>query len=226
MTTTSRPSAAEYFEEVGLAVAPKAGIVVTLLLIAGPVDLLLLPFWWSLPERLKKPARGIQTAARNTAEHKDTLFDTCEATGIAHIECCMSTDPTTSDGPFAPHCGSCEHVHFRDDWNRTPYCSYHDRETEIRVGDVCSQFNEQSDDGRASEQNDHAADVGSVEIVEDEQLRGLTGPFYAVYDDEHKQGWYCSNCGALGVAADPMGRLKCNTCGNIHQSNEWDAGYL
>lgn len=145
---------------------------------------------------------------------------------MAHNECCMSTDPTISDGPFAPHCGSCEHVYFRGDWNRTPYCSYHDQETEIRVGDVCSQFNEQSGDGSASEQHNDPADVDGVEIVEDERLRGLTGPFYAVYDDEQKQGWYCSNCDALGVAADPMGRLKCNQCGNIHQSNEWDAGYL
>ncbi|MFB6201704.1 MAG: DUF5816 domain-containing protein [Halorhabdus sp.] len=142
----------------------------------------------------------------------------------------MPADSTTKDGPFQLHCGRCQHVYFQDDWSRTPYCSYHGRETEIRVGDVCPHFEEQSSTATEGEQttgkrtNDPTAE--SIEITDDEQLRGVTGPFYAIYVDERKEGWYCSNCESADVTAGPMGRLKCNCCGNIHQSNEWDAGYL
>lgn len=143
---------------------------------------------------------------------------------IPHIVIGMAVDPTTSDGPFDLHCGLCEHVEFLDDWNRTPYCTHHGQETEIRVGDVCSQFEDRSSKRHGSEED--AGRGADRTIVESEQLAGVTGPFYAVYAGDRKQGWYCSNCEAFDVAAGPMGRLKCNGCGNIHQSNEWDSAYI
>lgn len=39
-----------------------------------------------------------------------------------------------------PHCGICQHVEFRDDWNRTMYCIIWQETTEIDVGSICSVF--------------------------------------------------------------------------------------
>lgn len=40
----------------------------------------------------------------------------------------------------APHCGVCHHVTFLADWERTPYCTLHELETGLDVGEVCSAF--------------------------------------------------------------------------------------
>lgn len=47
------------------------------------------------------------------------------------------------DAPFAaekPHCGVCRHVHFGDDWERTPHCAEFEQSTAVRPGAICSKF--------------------------------------------------------------------------------------
>ncbi|MFB6135309.1 MAG: DUF5816 domain-containing protein [Halobacteriaceae archaeon] len=134
----------------------------------------------------------------------------------------MATDQTTRVSPFDLHCGLCEHASFHD-WDRTPYCTHHDRKTVVRVGDVCSHFREGPGTGPTSDRE--RADLDVV-VVENERLEGVTGAFYATYEEEQHHGWYCSNCDTTDVAVDTMGRLKCNRCGNVHHSREWDAAYL
>lgn len=38
------------------------------------------------------------------------------------------------------HCGICAHIQFRDDWERTPYCTYREEVVAIEVGNVCDAF--------------------------------------------------------------------------------------
>lgn len=58
--------------------------------------------------------------------------------------------------------------------------------------------------------------------------RGSKGPFQVVYADEHRSsrwGFWCSNCESLDTAVDPMGRIECNECRNLHKAEEWDAAH-
>ena len=58
---------------------------------------------------------------------------------------------------------------------------------------------------------------------------GSFGPFYSVYTDpecEELYGYWCSNCEAVPVPMDTMGRLKCDECGNASKPTRWDAAYL
>lgn len=137
----------------------------------------------------------------------------------------MSIDRQPAKSPFDLHCGRCVHLSRTGDGRRM-YCSYHDRDVEIRLGDVCAQYRER--DERAEEGGVGNAEQFSqdLEIDESETLAGRTGPFYALYADGEKQGWYCSTCQGREVAADPMGRLKCSRCGNVHWSHRWDLAYL
>lgn len=62
-----------------------------------------------------------------------------------------------------------------------------------------------------------------------EAQRGADAPFFKTYLDEageRHHGWYCDNCGSFDVAADTMGRLECNECGNRTKATRWDAAYL
>lgn len=120
-----------------------------------------------------------------------------------------------------PHCGVCQHQHFRGDWSRTPYCVKRGKTTEIRVGSHCSEFSVQSgfDGGRSD------ADV-DAEIDWTDRTSGTEAPFYAAYRDEERYGWLCGNCRTLDVAIGPMKRFRCNQCGNSHRSSDWDAAYL
>lgn len=137
----------------------------------------------------------------------------------------MATDPTTSTDPFELHCGICQHVYFQDDWTRTPYCSLHGREVDVRSGDVCSEFVEGANPS-GDDESGWELEESELDVDETESLGGTTGPFYAVYLDDTRETWYCSNCDSTDVAVGPMGRLKCNGCGNVHRSTEWDSAYL
>ncbi|XVH31820.1 DUF5816 domain-containing protein [Haloferacaceae archaeon DSL9] len=58
--------------------------------------------------------------------------------------------------------------------------------------------------------------------------RGIEGPFYLVYttpDADARWGYYCGNCDSFDNAMDTMGRLVCNSCGNIRKPDEWDAAH-
>lgn len=120
-----------------------------------------------------------------------------------------------------PHCGVCEHVYFRGDWDRTPYCVEREQATEIRVGDICSSFELQT--GLDKTWLDLDEDVA---IDWTEQVTGKKAPFYVAERDGEWYSWLCGNCRTLDVAVGPMGDFECNECGNRHGPTDWDAAYL
>lgn len=61
-----------------------------------------------------------------------------------------------------------------------------------------------------------------------EGRRGMDGPFVVVYTDEagdEQWGFRCENCESADVAADSMGRIQCNDCGNRTKAEVWDAAH-
>ena len=66
-------------------------------------------------------------------------------------------------------------------------------------------------------------------VDESEKSPGTDGPFFGVYEDEASErhvGYFCSNCGSTDVGSDTLGRLECQSCGNKHLADQWDAAYL
>lgn len=59
---------------------------------------------------------------------------------------------------------------------------------------------------------------------------GSHAPFYEVADGTEgtgeQYGFYCGNCGTVVVAADGLGRITCDQCGNDHRPPQWDGAYL
>ncbi|MFB6151179.1 MAG: GNAT family N-acetyltransferase [Haloarculaceae archaeon] len=81
--------------------------------------------------------------------------------------------------------------------------------------------------------------AGEIEVVDrdgeplyvdyGESETGSIAHFHVVYADRactEKYGYYCSNCGALANAMDPMGRIECDDCGNARKPTRWDAAYM
>jgi hypothetical protein len=69
---------------------------------------------------------------------------------------------------------------------------------------------------------------GTVYVDRSARERGSKGPFLVVYTDrdaETRWGYRCSNCETFDNAMDTMGRIECNTCGNIRKPDEWDAAH-
>ncbi|MFB6119045.1 GNAT family N-acetyltransferase [Halosegnis sp.] len=59
--------------------------------------------------------------------------------------------------------------------------------------------------------------------------RGSKGPFRVVYSDEDREdayGYLCDNCQSLVVAMDSMGKMECESCGNVRKPTRWDATYM
>jgi ribosomal protein S18 acetylase RimI-like enzyme len=59
--------------------------------------------------------------------------------------------------------------------------------------------------------------------------RGSKGPYFVVYADRdrsEKWGYYCGNCGTLVTSMDSMGRMECESCGNMRKPTRWDAAYM
>lgn len=128
------------------------------------------------------------------------------------------------DGPFTasdPHCGVCEHIYFRGDWNRPPYCTKQKQTTSITVGDVCSAFSLRKD----LEDDSLELDV-DVEIDWDDETSGTEAPFYTGYEGDEKYGYLCGNCNSFDIAMDTMGQISCNRCENKHSPTNWDAAYM
>lgn len=141
----------------------------------------------------------------------------------------MGTDQSTAGdqslGIENPHCGVCQHMYFRADWDRTPYCSKREQTIEIQVGDVCSEFAFHR--GLDVEQLDADVDANiDADIDGTEMVRGTEAPFYAAYREEELYGWLCENCRTLDVVSGPMKQLVCTQCENTSQPTEWDAAYL
>jgi hypothetical protein len=65
-------------------------------------------------------------------------------------------------------------------------------------------------------------------VDRNEAERGTKGPFYVVYADADRDvrwGFCCANCESLDTAVDPMGRIECTDCRNLHKAEEWDAAH-
>ena len=68
----------------------------------------------------------------------------------------------------------------------------------------------------------------SVFVDRSDAERGSEAPFYAVYsrkDSSSRWGYVCSNCESFDNAMDTMGKIECNSCGNIRKPEEWDAAH-
>jgi ribosomal protein S18 acetylase RimI-like enzyme len=73
------------------------------------------------------------------------------------------------------------------------------------------------------------ADGRTVYIDHDNAERGSVAPFQVVFADEEgddRYGYFCSNCNTLANAMDSMGRIECDSCGNVRKPLRWDAAYL
>jgi hypothetical protein len=71
-------------------------------------------------------------------------------------------------------------------------------------------------------------DGRTLYVARDESVRGSKGPFFVVYatqSGDRRWGFLCSNCETLDNAVDPMGRIQCNRCSNLHKAEEWDAAH-
>ena len=58
--------------------------------------------------------------------------------------------------------------------------------------------------------------------------RGTKAPFSVVFADADRStrwGFWCGHCESLDTAVDPMGRIECNRCHNLHKAEEWDAAH-
>ncbi|WP_276270885.1 GNAT family N-acetyltransferase [Haloarcula litorea] len=72
-------------------------------------------------------------------------------------------------------------------------------------------------------------DGRTVYIDHDNHERGSVAPFHVVHVDmegEERYGYFCSNCETLANAMDSMGRIECDSCGNVRKPIRWDAAYL
>ena len=73
------------------------------------------------------------------------------------------------------------------------------------------------------------ADGRTVYIDHDNAERGSIAPFQVVFAEEEvddRYGYFCSNCNTLANAMDSMGRIECDSCGNVRKPLRWDAAYL
>lgn len=72
------------------------------------------------------------------------------------------------------------------------------------------------------------ADGKTVYVSTRDGDRGSKGPFLVAYESpeaDRRYGWFCLNCESVDNAMDPMGRIKCNVCGNFRKPTEWDAAH-
>jgi len=69
----------------------------------------------------------------------------------------------------------------------------------------------------------------TVYVDHDNHERGSRAPFHVVFTEREgdaRYGYFCSNCNTLANAMDSMGRIECESCGNVRKPVRWDAAYL
>ena len=69
----------------------------------------------------------------------------------------------------------------------------------------------------------------TVYVDHDNHERGSRAPFHVVFTEREGDapyGYFCSNCNTLANAMDSMGRIECESCGNVRKPVRWDAAYL
>ncbi len=62
-----------------------------------------------------------------------------------------------------------------------------------------------------------------------ESISGDEGAFLFVFEDERREerfGFHCTNCGSFVDSVDGDGKVICESCGNVHNPEEWDGSYL
>jgi len=72
-------------------------------------------------------------------------------------------------------------------------------------------------------------DGRTVYVDHDNHERGSKAPFHVVFTEregDDRYGYFCSNCNTLALAMDSMGRIECESCGNVRKPVRWDAAYL
>jgi len=72
-------------------------------------------------------------------------------------------------------------------------------------------------------------DGRTVYVDHDNHERGSRAPFHVVFTEQEgdtRYGYFCSNCNTLANAMDSMGRIECESCGNVRKPVRWDAAYL
>ena len=74
-----------------------------------------------------------------------------------------------------------------------------------------------------------APDGRTVYVDHDNHERGSKAPFHVVFSEreaDDRYGYFCSNCNTLALVMDSMGRIECESCGNVRKPVRWDAAYL
>jgi len=72
-------------------------------------------------------------------------------------------------------------------------------------------------------------DGRTVYVDHDNHERGSKAPFHVVFSEregDERYGYFCSNCNTLALVMDSMGRIECDSCGNVRKPVRWDAAYL
>ncbi|WP_324663091.1 GNAT family N-acetyltransferase [Haloarcula sediminis] len=72
-------------------------------------------------------------------------------------------------------------------------------------------------------------DGRTVYVDHDNHERGSKATFHVVFTEregDDKYGYFCSNCNTLALAMDSMGRIECESCGNVRKPVRWDAAYM
>lgn len=86
-----------------------------------------------------------------------------------------------------------------------------------------------SDDATVDVPDSETEEGRTVYLGGDDSVPGDEAPFVRTYTDAERAehyGYYCTNCGSTATAVDELERIECETCGNVHRANEWDAAYL
>ncbi|WP_277540407.1 GNAT family N-acetyltransferase [Haloarcula laminariae] len=74
-----------------------------------------------------------------------------------------------------------------------------------------------------------APDSRTVYVDHDNHERGSKATFHVVFSEregDDRYGYFCSNCNTLALAMDSMGRIECESCGNVRKPVRWDAAYM
>lgn len=73
------------------------------------------------------------------------------------------------------------------------------------------------------------AEGRTVYVDHDATERGSSAPFTLVFADvdaSQRWGYFCTNCETVANGMDSMGRIECDSCGNVRKPTRWDAAYL
>ena len=86
------------------------------------------------------------------------------------------------------------------------------------------------DDEHVITESGEVAIDGETRFIDPEKaIAGDEGEFLLVFaekDEDERMGFYCTNCGSISNLVDTDGKVVCESCGNVHNPDEWDESYL